>query len=127
MSGSENIRYGTRALPSAGHSISCCMGDPRSGGFRRKPSSATVKDVVAEFLHLEDRGVRTPGDRFRDMRVDDLADDDMVVALLDDAGDLALDRGRGCVEDRHSGRAFMDRLTGKLAVLQLSRLEEGEG
>src|SRR5271167_3090085 len=131
MSGSENTRYGTRALPWAGHLsagcvISCCTGDPRSGGSDGKPSSAAVKDVVAEFLHLEDRGVRAPGDWFRDMRIDDLADDDVVVALLDDAGDPALDRGRCGVEDRCASRAFVNGLAGELAVFELGRLEESE-
>src|SRR6516162_4983247 len=60
------------------------------------------------------------------MRVYDLADDDVVVALLDDAGDLALDRGRCRVEYRYAGRALMNRLTRELAVFELGRLEEGE-
>src|SRR5690349_632565 len=101
MSGSQNIRYGTRALPSAGHFISCCMGlffspSPRKRregwGEGQAKGSAAVEHVVAELLHLEDRGVRAPGDRFCDVRLDDLADDDVVIALLDDAGDPALDR-----------------------------------
>src|SRR6516164_5369743 len=123
MSGSKNIRYGTRVLPSAGHLsaacvTSCCIGDPHSGGSDGKPGSAAVKDVVAEFLHLEDRGVRAPGDRFRDMRLDDLADDDVMVALLDDAGDLALHRRRCGIEDRRPGRALVNGLAGELAVFE---------
>src|SRR5215475_8413307 len=44
MSGSENIRYGTRALPSAGHliSISCCIIDPRSGNPRHPAGQSRV-------------------------------------------------------------------------------------
>ena len=34
-------------------------------------ASAAVKDVVAEFFHLEDRGVRAPGDRPWQVRLDD--------------------------------------------------------
>src|SRR5215472_15611494 len=93
----------------------------RSGG------SAAVKDVVAELLHFEDGGVRAPGNRLSDMRLDDLADDDVVVALLDDAGNLALDRRRRCIEDRYPGRALVNGLTRELAVFELGRLEEGEG
>src|SRR6516225_7785919 len=91
------------------------------------PASAAVEDVVAEFFHLEDRGVRTAGDRLWQMRLDDFADHDVVIALLDDAGDPALDRRRGGIEDRGSGRALVNGLTAQLAVLELGRLEEGEG
>src|SRR5271169_6620753 len=80
------------------------------------PGSAAVEDVVAEFLHLEDRSVWAPGDRLCDMRVDDLADDDVVVALLDDAGDLALDRRRSRIEDWDPGRALVNGLARELAV-----------
>src|SRR3984893_3124962 len=98
------------------------------GGWRQSKAgpSAAVKDVVAEFLHFEDRGVRAPGDRLCHMRLDDLADDDVVVALLDDAGDSALDRRRCGIEDRRAGGALMDRLAGELAVFEFGRLEEGE-
>src|ERR1700751_2082989 len=126
MSGSENIRYGTRALPSAGHLISCCMGilvlpPPRAGrgGEGAMAASAAIENVVAEFLHLEDRGVRAPGNRLCDMRVDDLADDDVVVALLDDAGHSALDRRRCRIEDRRAGRTLVNGLAGELAVFEL--------
>ena len=61
------------------------------------------------------------------MRVDDLADDDVVVALLDDAGDAALDRRRRGIEDRRPGRTFVNGLTAQLAALERGRLEEGEG
>src|SRR5215813_15506015 len=96
---------------------------PRS----REPTSTAVEDVVAELLHLEDRGVRAPGNGLCDMRVDDLADDDMVVALLDNAGDLALDCGWRRVEYRHSGRALVNGLAGELAAFELRRLEERKG
>ena len=59
------------------------------------------------------------------MRFGDLADDDVMVALLDDAGDLALDRGQRRVEDRRAVGALVDRLTAEFAVCQLRRLEEG--
>ena len=81
--------------------------------------SAAVKDVVAELLHLEDRGVRAPSDRLWQMRLDDFADHDVVIALFNDAGDPAFDRsGRG-IEDWGSGRALMNGLTAQLAILQL--------
>src|SRR6267154_4767682 len=88
--------------------------------------SAAVKDVVAELLHLEDRGVRAPSDRLWQMRLDDFADHDVVIALFNDAGDPAFDRsGRG-IEDWGSGGAFVNGLTAQLAILELGRLEEGE-
>src|ERR1700731_1265518 len=86
-------------------------------------ASAAVEDVVAEFLHFEDRGVRAPGDRLCHMRLDDLADDDMVVTLLDDAGDPALDRRRCRIEDRRAGGTLVNGLPGELAVFELGRLE----
>src|SRR5262249_17826145 len=109
----------------------------RSGNFGRNMrdnlddgamgcASAAVEDVIAELLHLEDRGVGAPGDWLSDMRVDDLANDDVVVTLFDDAGDPALDRGRCRIEDRCPGRALVDGLAGELAVFELGRLEEGE-
>ena len=58
------------------------------------------------------------------MSLDDLADDDVMIALLDDAGDAAFDRGRCGVEDRDTGRALVDGLPAQLANLQLSRVEE---
>ena len=47
-----------------------------------------------------------------------------MIALLDNAGDPTLDRGRRGVKDRGSGRAFVDGLAAELAVLQFGRLEE---
>ncbi len=79
-------------------------------------SSAAVEHVVAKVLHFEDRGVGPALDRVWHMRLDDLGDDDVVVALLDDAGDLALDRGQGGVEDRRAVRPLVDRLAAELAV-----------
>ncbi len=61
------------------------------------------------------------------MRLDDLADDDVVVALLDDAGDPAFDRGRCRIKDRRAGGTLVNGLTGELTVLELGRLEKGEG
>ena len=74
-------------------------------------ASAAVEDVVAEILHFEDRGVGAAGDRLRDMRLDDFTDDDVMIALLDDAGDPALDGGQRGVEDRRAVVALVDRLT----------------
>src|SRR5260370_42514775 len=99
---------------------------PSQSGTKRL-TSAAVKDVIAEFLHLEDRGVRAPGDRLWQMRLDDFADHDVVITLFNNAGDPAFDRsGRG-IEDRGSCGAFVNGLTAQLAILQFGRLEEGEG
>ena len=92
---------------------------PRGGHPASGQGLAAVEDVVAEVLHFEDRDVGAAGDRVRHVRLDDFGDDDVVVALLDDAGDLALDRGEGGVEDRRAVRALVDRLAGELAVLEL--------
>jgi hypothetical protein len=58
------------------------------------------------------------------VRLDDLADANVMVAPLDNAGDPALDRRRRGVEDRGCGRALADGLAAELAVLQCGRLEE---
>ncbi len=60
------------------------------------------------------------------MRLDDLADGDVVVTLLDDAGELALDRRQRRIEDRRAVAALVDGLAGELAVFERGRLEEGE-
>src|SRR4029077_20697592 len=89
------------------------------GSVNEERASTAVEDVVAKLLHLEDRGIRTPGDGLCDMRIDDLADNDVVVALLDNAGDLALDRGWRRVEDWRSGRALVNGMAGELAAFEL--------
>src|SRR5205807_8080565 len=85
---------------------------------RRPAASAAIEDVVAEVLHFEDRDIRAALDRVRHMRFGHLADDDVVVALLDDAGDLAFDGGQGGIEDRRAVGALVDRLAGQLAALE---------
>src|SRR5436305_4247472 len=50
-----------------------------------KDGSAAVEHVVAEILHFEDRGIRATLDALRQMRLGDFADDDVMIALLDDA------------------------------------------
>src|SRR5204863_3268766 len=94
---------------------------------QREYGSAAVEHVVAEILHLEDRGIGPTLDALRQMRLGDFADHDMMIALLDDAGDLALDRGQRRVEDRRAVAALVDRLAAQLAVGHLRRLEEGDG
>src|SRR4029077_13027112 len=91
-----------------------CLPTPELPAARR--GSAAVEHVVAEILHLEDRDIGPALDRLRQVRLGDLADDDVMVALLDDAGDLALDCSERRVEDRRAVAAFVDGLAGKLAV-----------
>jgi len=103
-----------------------------TGGPPQRPpacggASAAVEDVVAEVLHFEDGGVGAAGDRVRQVRLGDLADDDVVVALLDDARHLAFDRGERGVEDRCAVAALVEGLAGELAAFERGRLEEGEG
>src|SRR6516164_2630231 len=90
-------------------------------------ASAAVEDIVAEIFHLEDGGVRAPDDRLGQVGLDDLADDDVMVALLDDAGNAAFNRCRGRIEDRRSGGALVNGEAAQLTVFQFGRLEEGEG
>src|SRR6185437_3841162 len=64
--------------------------------------SAAVEHVVAEIFHFEDRRIRPARGRFHDMRFDDFADDDMVIALGDDRLDPAFDCGGHVVQDRRT-------------------------
>src|SRR5215468_4124176 len=94
----------------------------------RAPSASTaVENVVAEILHLEDGGVGTSGRRLVEMSLDHLADHDVMVALLDDAGDAALHGARRVDQQRRARRALAIRLSGNLAILDVGRPEEGEG
>src|SRR5579862_8539435 len=68
--------------------VNCVDGRVEPGHDERR-SSAAVEDVVAEVLHFEDGGVGAAGNRVGEMGFDHLGDDDVVVALFDDAGDLA--------------------------------------
>jgi hypothetical protein len=61
---------------------------------------ASVKDIVAEILHLEDRCVRFAGKRLVEMRLDDLTDDDVVISLLDNGGHPTFDRARRIDQNR---------------------------
>src|SRR5262249_52715547 len=88
---------------------------------------AAVEDVVAEILHLEDGGVGTSGRGLVEMRLDHLADHDVMVALLDDAGDAALHGARCLDQQRRAGRALAIGLPAQLAILDVDRPEEGEG
>src|SRR4051795_11647847 len=104
--------------------MSCGVPAPQLVPRGSLPRSAALEHVVAEVLHFEDRDIGAALDRLRQMRLGDLADDNVVVALFDDAGHLALDRGEGGVEDRRAVRALVDRLPGQLAAFELCRLEE---
>src|SRR5262245_65133414 len=61
-----------------------------------------VEDVVAEILHLEDGSVGTAGRRLVEMRLDHLADHDVMVALLDDVGDAAFHGARRVDQQRRA-------------------------
>ena len=50
------------------------------------------------------------------MRLDDLGDNDVMVALLDDRGDPAFDRGNRRIEDRRPIAGVTDGLAGDLAA-----------
>src|SRR5262249_60878426 len=98
------------------------------GGWRRGGRCAplaAVENVVAEILHLEDGGVGTSGRRRVEMRLDHFADHDVMVALLDDAGDAALHGARRVDQERHARRALAIGLPENLAILDVGRPEEG--
>ena len=61
------------------------------------------------------------------MGLDHLADDDVMIALLDDRGHAAFDRARRIDEDRRTGRALAVSLAAQLAVADVGRPEEREG
>src|ERR1700747_1678014 len=61
------------------------------------------------------------------MSVDDFTDDDVMIALPDDAVATAFDRRRCGIEDRYPGRALVNGLPAQLAILQPGRLEKSEG
>src|SRR5262245_49010506 len=62
--------------------------------------SPAIEHVVAEILHLEDGGVGAAGRRLVEMRLDHLADHDVMVTLLDDASDAALHGARRVDQQR---------------------------
>ena len=63
-----------------------------------------VKDVLAEVLHFQNRRVRTTGKRPVWMGLGDLADDDMVITLLNDRAYAAFKGARSVNEDRRVAR-----------------------
>src|SRR5581483_8761704 len=88
---------------------------------------AAVEDLLAEVLQPE-RGFVGPALRLLlDAGVDDLADEDRVIALLDGADQAALDVSRRVVQDRRAGRAGVEGLAGDGVAVALGRLEERKG
>jgi hypothetical protein len=61
-----------------------------SAGQFLRPRSPPVKHILAQVLHLEDRSVGAAGRRRRQVRLDHLGDNDVVVALGNDLLHLAL-------------------------------------
>ena len=62
----------------------------------RSPPCAlsAVEHVIAEVFHFQNSGVGAADRRTVEVRLDRFADDDVMVALLDDRGDPAFDRAR---------------------------------
>src|SRR5215469_13166723 len=98
---------------------------PKAGDC--SPALAAVKHVVAQILHFQDGGVGAAGQRSVEMGLDHFADDDVVVALLDHSGDLALNRAGRVDEDWRAGCTLAVGLAAQLAVGDVGRPEEGEG
>ena len=83
----------------------------------RTEPSAAVEHVVAEVFHFQDGGVGTARERLVEMGFDHFADDNVMIAVLDDAADPALHRAGRFGQDRRTRRALVERLAGELAFL----------
>src|SRR4029453_14854963 len=92
-----------------------------------QPTLATIEDLVAKVLEPERGVVRASFGGLGDTRVDDLADEDRVVAHLHRRLERALDVGRSVGEDGRARRARPVRLAGDGLVLFLGWLEERVG
>src|SRR5579875_1121487 len=95
--------------------------------YRFERSSSAIEDVVAEVFHLQDRGIGPADGRLHEMRLDDLAHDDVMVAFGHDGLDAAFDRRRNVVEDRRTGDSRVVALAAQLALAHVGRPEEGKG
>ena len=71
-----------------------CRPRPASSAcsHRRAGRLPSVEHVVPEVLHLKDCSVWPAGERFVEMRRDNLADNDVMISLLDNRRHTALDR-----------------------------------
>jgi hypothetical protein len=88
------------------------------------PRLSAVKYVVAKVLHLQDSGIGPSGQRLVEMRLDHLADDDVVIALFDNSRDAAFDRPHCVDQKRRPGRAAAERLAAELAIADIGGPEE---
>ena len=68
----------------------------------------SVEHVVSKVLHLKDCGVRSASERFIEMRLDDFADDDVVIPLLNNGGYTTFDRTGRIDKNRSSGFALTE-------------------
>src|SRR6185437_14705470 len=66
---------------------------------------AAVEDVLAEILHFEDGRIGPSGRRLGQMRLDHLADNDVMVAFGKHRLHPAFDRAGRLVEERRAGGA----------------------
>jgi hypothetical protein len=95
--------------------------------FRRRAGLAAVIDRVAKILHLQDRCIGTAGGGIHHIGLGHLGDDNVVVAEFDNLPNRQFHRRDGRIQDRAAIGAGVEVLAGQLAVLDLGRLEEGEG
>src|SRR5215471_6369760 len=86
----------------------------------------SVEHVVSKVLHLKDCGVRSAGKRSVEMRLDDFADDDVVIPLLNNGCYTTFDRTGSIDKNRSSGFALTERLPAELAVAHIHWSKERE-
>src|SRR5215468_4952180 len=82
-----------------------CESSPYDGydGFHGIDVLASIEHVVSQILHLQNCSIRSAGKRSVEMRLDNLADHNVVIALLDDRGHTTFDRARRIDENWSAG------------------------
>src|SRR5215471_12842194 len=68
----------------------------------------SVEHVVSKVLHLKDCGVRSASERSLEMRLDNFADDDVVIPLLNNGCYTTFDRTGSIDKNRSSGFALTE-------------------
>src|SRR5262249_33705746 len=86
----------------------------------------SVEHVISKVLHLKDCGVRSASERFIEMRLDDFADDDVVIPLLNNGCYTTFDRTGSIDKNRSSGFALTEGLSTELAVAHIHWSKERE-
>src|SRR5215217_3882150 len=93
---------------------------------RGNARSSSVKYLVAQIAHRQDRVIRTTGRRYGYAGIFHFADKDRVIALLDGVDQLAFDKGRRLLQDRRTKRSFAEGFAADGVAFTLQRLEKGK-